>query len=102
MLAPEAESAMFRAALRVMEPVPLAASLLVALGRLIAPAMDEAAVEVRLLLSAIVTDWLNVMPAPLVSARSEAGVSALLTVIAPLLLSPTWSDPVVIRSNSAL
>src|SRR4051812_47694079 len=97
MLDPD-ERVMLRAAVSEIPPVPLADTVLVALGRVIAPDAADAAVAVRLLLSAIVTDWLNAMPAPVVSERSEVGVSAALTVMVPLLASPIWRRPAVIRS----
>ncbi len=92
---PKPESEMFRALVSEIAPVPVAARL---------PEVTEsepAAFAVRLLFAAMVTPALNARPAPVVSERLKFGVSAVLTVIAPLAASPICTVPAEITFNSA-
>ena len=99
-LAPVA-STIFRAVVNEIAPVPLAVRSAFPLARLIVPVVVPSALTVRFLLADIVTALLKVTPAPVVSVRLFACVSAALTVIAPVFASPKFSVPAVMRSSSA-
>ena len=98
-LAPLA-SEMLRTVVREIAPVPVAARSELVVARLIVPVVVPSALTVRFLFAAIVIGKLNVTPAPVVRERLLVVVSAALTVIAPLLLSPICTVPAVIVSSS--